>query len=253
MRASMRVLTLLFCGALAGSAIGAHITDKLVVGMYAQPSPAGSPLKLLSSGTPIEVLQQKDGYTEVRLDDGTQGWVASSYVTDEKPAKAMLLETQARLRQMGIELAALREQQAAASDEERAAADAGPSERETELRESLSKAEARVAELEARMGDSLSAAEARVGELERQLADRPASEPRPQQLQELQARVDRAVSLLVGPQASDIGSILQLEHENPIVRYRYWILAGVALLCGFVAGAALIDYRFRRRHGGFRF
>ena len=36
----------------------------------------------------------------------------AEYVTDEKPAKAMLLETQARLRQMGMQLAALREKQA---------------------------------------------------------------------------------------------------------------------------------------------
>ena len=250
MRASIRILTLLFCGVLAGSALGAHITDKLVVGMYAQPSPEGSPLKLLSSGTPIEVLQQKDGYTQVRLADETEGWVASSYVTEEKPAKAMLLETQARLRQMGIELAALREEQAAS--EQQAAQDTGPSDRETELSESLRRAEARVAELEAKMGDSLSEAEARVSGLAQQLADRQAAEPRRQELHALQARVDRAVSLLVGPQESTIGRIMQLEHENPLIRYRYWIIGGVALLFGFIAGAAFIDYRFRRRHGGFR-
>jgi SH3 domain protein len=234
MRTLIRVVAIVLFGALAAAASAAHITDKLVVGMYPQPSPEGSPLKLLSSGTPIEVLQQKDGYTQVRLADDTEGWVASSYVTEEKPAKAMLLETQARLRQMGIELAALREQQAAAGEAEAAAQDRAQSEREIELSEALSEAETRVAELE------------------KQLVDRSADEPG-QPFGELQERVNRAVSLLSGGQETDIGGILQLGHDNPLIRYRYWIIGGVAALLGFIAGVAFIDYRFRRRHGGFRF
>ena len=94
--------------AVTGSAGAAHITDKLVVGVYAEPNSDGEPLRLISSGTPLEVLGQKAEFSEVRLADETRGWVEKQYITEEKPANAMLLETQAKLRQMGLELAALR-------------------------------------------------------------------------------------------------------------------------------------------------
>ncbi len=253
MRTQTRILALLLSGVLAGSALAAHITDKLVVGMYAQASPEGSPLKLLSSGTPIEVLQTKDGYTQVRLADDTEGWVSSSYITEEKPAKAMLAETQAKLRQMGIELAALREKQVAESDAQQAAASAKASEREGELSDSLEKAEARVAELEAELDSSLGRAQERVAELEQQLSERPAVESVMQQTDDLQQRVDQAVRLLGGAQAAPFSGSMSPADENPLVRHRYWIIGGVALLLGFIAGGLFVDYRFRRRHGGFRF
>jgi len=60
-------LLLILLSAAAGAA---HITDKLVVGIYADPGVDGSPLKLLSSGTPLEVLQRKDGFVEIRLSFG---------------------------------------------------------------------------------------------------------------------------------------------------------------------------------------
>jgi SH3 domain protein len=78
------------------SAQAAHITDKLLVGLYAKPAPGVQPIKVLPSGTPLEVLERKDAYSKVRLGDGKEGWVKSVYISDEKPARAMLLELQAK-------------------------------------------------------------------------------------------------------------------------------------------------------------
>ena len=74
----------------------AHITDKLLVGLYAQPKSGIQPSKVLPSGTPLEVLERKDAYSKVRLGDGKEGWVKSVYISNEKPARAMLLELQAK-------------------------------------------------------------------------------------------------------------------------------------------------------------
>jgi hypothetical protein len=147
------LLALLF-GPAAGAA---HITDQLAAGLYPTPLAEGTPLQLLTSGTAIEVLARSDGFARVRLADGTEGWVEEGYVTDRKPAAAELRDARARLRLMGLELAALRE--SAAAD------DAG--------------------------------------------------------------------------------------HESGGAA-RIWVVSGAALLVGFVAGAAYVDYRNRKRHGGFR-
>lgn len=248
------LLTLLWLVA-GDAAVAAHITDKLVVGIYAQPSSEGSPLKLLSSGTPLEVVKRQEGYSEVRLADDTKGWVANTYITEEKPAKAMLLETQAKLRQMGLELAGLREKQAnaeaaaekqaadqplAPSDQTTADDDARPSAREAQLRQALDKAEARVGELEQQIAG-----------LERRLAERPVDEGAQQRLDDLQQHVQRALEVLVEAQG------LKLTQADPppaglIGRYQHWIIGAITLLVGFGAGVWFLDYRIRRRYGGFR-
>jgi SH3 domain protein len=74
----------------------AHITDKLLVGLYETPDNSTKPLQVISSGTPLDVLKKEGGYSLVRLGDGKEGWIKSTYITNEKPAKAQLLELQAK-------------------------------------------------------------------------------------------------------------------------------------------------------------
>ncbi len=79
-----------------GSAQAAHITDKLLVGFYAKPDPASQPTKVLPSGTPLDVQEKSGAFSKVRLGDGKVGWVKTIYISNEKPARAMLLELQAK-------------------------------------------------------------------------------------------------------------------------------------------------------------
>lgn len=79
------------------TAHAAYITDKLVAGLYPDAKLTDKPLKALNSGTPLEVVSRKNGFVKVRTSDGSVGWVESTYLTDEKPARSILLETQARL------------------------------------------------------------------------------------------------------------------------------------------------------------
>ncbi len=90
----LRILLLLLLT--ISSVQAAHITDKLLVGLYAKPSSGLQPIKVLPSGTPLEVLERKDAFSKVRLGDGKEGWVKAVYISNEKPARAMLLELQAK-------------------------------------------------------------------------------------------------------------------------------------------------------------
>ncbi|MEJ2048129.1 MAG: TIGR04211 family SH3 domain-containing protein [Dehalococcoidia bacterium] len=89
--------TLLTCLLLIATTLqAAHITDKLLVGIYETPDNSTKPQKVISSGTPLEVLKKEGSYSLVRLGDGSEGWIKSTYITAEKPAKAQLLELQAK-------------------------------------------------------------------------------------------------------------------------------------------------------------
>ncbi len=91
----LRILFVLLL-AISSTAQAEHITDKLLVGLYAEPKAGLQPIKVLPSGTPLEVLDKKDSFSKVRLGDGKEGWVKTVYISNEKPARAMLLELQAQ-------------------------------------------------------------------------------------------------------------------------------------------------------------
>jgi hypothetical protein len=221
---------------LAGAAAAAHITDKLVVGMYPGPLAEGQPLQLLSSGTPLEVLQRKQGFAQVRLADDRRGWVEARYVTDEKPAKAMLLETQLKLRTLNSELQALKAGAGVAHPAEGAPAPAGtvPSARQAELEQALA------------------AAESRIGELERKALAQSQASAAQSELDTLREQVNKAARILADAQGLRLTQVESGGEKGPPERYANWIIGLVALVLGFGLGIALIDYRIRKRYGGFR-
>ncbi len=229
---------LLLCLLLAwgGASWAAHITDKLVVGIYAEPAAEGQPIRLLSSGVPLEVLRHQGDFVEVRLTDDLRGWVEGRYVTDEKPAKAMLLETQLKLRALNDELQRLRAGGASLEEQQTGppAVELAPNPREAELEDALGKAETRI------------------GELERELRERAAASAAERELDELRAKMHAVTQILADAQDLTLGRKDEAPKPGMLQRHATWLVGLGALVLGFVLGVALIDYRIRKRYGGFR-
>src|SRR5271154_4780979 len=57
----------------------AYVSDELVLGVYAEQNGQGNRLTTLHSGTSVETLAQSGEFTQVRLSDGTLGWVKSAF------------------------------------------------------------------------------------------------------------------------------------------------------------------------------
>lgn len=51
----------------------------------------------IKSGTPLEVLEQSNGYSKVRTPTGAEGWVADYYLSDDMVTRDQLEELQKRL------------------------------------------------------------------------------------------------------------------------------------------------------------
>lgn len=51
----------------------------------------------IKSGTPLEVLEQSNGYSKVRTPNGAEGWVADYYLSDDMVTRDQLEELQKRL------------------------------------------------------------------------------------------------------------------------------------------------------------
>lgn len=68
------------------AAAPAYVSDELILGLYAEQNSQGQRLATLHSGASLETLSVSGEFTQVRMPDGTTGWVKSTYLTNQIPA-----------------------------------------------------------------------------------------------------------------------------------------------------------------------
>ncbi|HEY6620990.1 MAG TPA: TIGR04211 family SH3 domain-containing protein [Steroidobacteraceae bacterium] len=92
-----------------GVAATAYVSDELVLGVYSAENNQGQRLATLHSGTSVETLAQSGDFTQVRLSDGTTGWVKSAFLTANEPAVVRVKQLQDELDQSRATTPALAE------------------------------------------------------------------------------------------------------------------------------------------------
>ncbi|MDJ0710310.1 MAG: TIGR04211 family SH3 domain-containing protein [Woeseiaceae bacterium] len=83
-----------------------YVTDNLRLGLHAAEDTSDRAFRILESGQPMEVLIRGGSYANVRLPDGTEGWVKTAYLVDAKPAKLIVAETMEERDALATELEA---------------------------------------------------------------------------------------------------------------------------------------------------
>ena len=70
----------------------AWVTDQFEITLRSGPSTSNAIQLMVSSGTPLEVLERdaESGYTRVRTQGGTEGWVLTRYLMNEASAREQL-------------------------------------------------------------------------------------------------------------------------------------------------------------------
>jgi SH3 domain protein len=95
-----RVFALLAAAALLSNPAWAedvrYVSGDISLKMYAD-SALSKILPSLNTGDKVVILKRDDGYAQVKKEDGTTGWVKSSYLEKEKPAIVLLSEVQKEL------------------------------------------------------------------------------------------------------------------------------------------------------------
>ncbi len=246
-------------GTLAGlapaHAASLFVTDKILLGIHQAPSEDSAILKSVSSGTELQVLQTEGNFTQVKAPDGTEGWVASSYLMSQKPAQVVLQQMRSQADKDRKDLAALRDQLQV---------------KHNELKEQQAKVDALKKQLAAAKTGSADAkaladAQAQVKALQDKLADVKQQEkvqakelatPSQEEIKkvhdqnmELQARIELALASLNGKKLPPADELAAVRPKFP--PWYLGLLAAVALV-GFIGGVLFLDRRYRKRHGGFR-
>lgn len=76
-----------------------YVSDEFEITLRTGPSTANQIIRMLESGTQLEMLEQDpdSGYTRVRTLGGTEGWVISRYLMAEPAARDQLADMRQRL------------------------------------------------------------------------------------------------------------------------------------------------------------
>lgn len=82
----------------------AYITDNLRLGLHRAADTSDRAFRMLESGQALEIISRDRNYANVRLPDGSQGYVKAAYLVDEKPAKLIVAETMAERDALATEL-----------------------------------------------------------------------------------------------------------------------------------------------------
>lgn len=101
----MMILLLILCATpLQAQEEGHYISSQLQLGLHSKAS-LSSPIKtLVSSGMPVEILDTKGDFSQVKLQDGSTGWLKTQFVTDEQSAEIKLNRLQQSLSDSDTEL-----------------------------------------------------------------------------------------------------------------------------------------------------
>jgi SH3 domain protein len=69
-----------------------YVTDKHIIALRSEESNKGALVRSLETGTPLTVLKidKKSGYSRVRLEDGTEGYILTHNTMKEPPSRTQL-------------------------------------------------------------------------------------------------------------------------------------------------------------------
>ena len=62
-----------------------YVSDQLLITMREGKGNEYKIIKMLTAGTPLEIIQEGPNYLKVRTQDGQEGWVLTQYITPETP------------------------------------------------------------------------------------------------------------------------------------------------------------------------
>lgn len=243
-----------------------YVTDRILLGVHAEADETSKLIKSIPSGTELDVIEKAEGLVKIRLADGTVGWVSSGFVMEQSPTtrKYDVLaneyeKTTEELDNLKKDFEKLERELQVRRDQ---VSNANTTIRELKKRTGKNGTDITVdPEIENKLEDALKevdALKATIVKLEAQ--DKPeVSIDEAKVLEELknakaqnetiQTRIDIALAHLKGERMPTPEELASIRPDFPAW---YWGLMSVVLILGILSGLFIMDYRFRRRHGGFR-
>ena len=221
-----------------------YITDSLLVGLHEEKSIDSPILKVIPTGTSLEVIERDDDFVHVRDPKGVSGWISNSYLITNDPDKNENMDegaAQSKIRELEAELQNIKIQQAKPDQETIINSDeiAKLKIENKNLKQKIKSDKLKSGELQANL------AELRNKISQAGNSDKLNSEI--QLLTEVNARLEDEIKQLQKGSNTEVSEPKNLNLSNLIIGL------GIALLVGLLTGIFFMDWLQRRRHGGLRY
>ena len=203
----------------------AYVTDEVNIGLHEEPTNESPIIKLVPSGTELNIIERENDLIHVEEPEGVRGWVNTQNVVNNKPGKTKINELEITNKELQEKIETLEKKSSKLISQE---------------------------ELE----QKLNSERLKVGELQVELTDIKSRSGNTQTSDKLLADIEQLKS--VNKQLIDQFESSGINHENspssiesqkkPLSFFIFLII----FILGLAGGILILDYINRRRHGGFR-
>ena len=245
-----------------------YVTDRILLGIHQTADEQSPILKSIPSGSTVTVISKQGDFLNVKIKDGTQGWVASNFLVKNKPATKQYDTLFAQYQKTVETLKAVNERLT-------------KSEREIQLkRDQLSNATTTIKELKKNKNVKIEAVKTDIGVVDTEALDKANQEVKRLKTKLLALEQQVKDNKEIDPNSAQ-SKLIKTQQENTLMRNSiemalaslegkhvptaeelagvrasfpawYWGLTFVMIILGVIGGVVWNDYKNRKRHGGFR-
>ncbi|TDJ65666.1 MAG: hypothetical protein E2O35_06900 [Proteobacteria bacterium] len=228
-----------------------YVIDKLLVGVHQKEDLNSAIIKVLPTGTKLEIVQRKGELALVKDPNGIRGWVDAAYLMEE-PTAAL------KVKILSDENAVLTKKLAVVSSSKRPDTDPALGKERDILTTENTALKTKLSAEKVKAG----ALQVKVGKLESQLAQRPVT-PADTVIAEIEATNLKLNHELEAAVQTNVALQAKLDQSSGMASPTVIVASfsasatvlgslAIVLLLAFGTGVYLTDYLNRRRHGGFR-
>ena len=203
----------------------AYVTDEVNIGLHKEPTNESPIIKLVPSGTELNIIEREKDLIHVEEPEGVRGWINTQNVLNNKPGKTKINELEITNKELHEKIETL----------------------EKKSTKSISQEE---------LEQKLNSERLKVGELQVELTNIKSRAGNTQTSDKLLADIEQLKS--ANKQLIDQFESASINHENspsnikPQKEPLSFFIFLIIFIFGIVGGILILDYINRRRHGGFR-
>ena len=224
---------------LPASAETLYVIDSLNIGLHQERSVDSPITKLVPSGTELTVIERADDLILVKEPEGIQGWINVKYVVAQKPGRARLAVLENENNKLLKEIEILKTKSQTAINTGSTAATGS----QKQLEQQLNSERLKAGELQAELTD-----------LKARIADLDDSDKFLSKIEKLKQENKQLIAQMQSSGIDVKDTDLSVNNGTFGFANRKQLITTciIVLIIGVAAGAYLLDFLNRRRHGGFR-
>ncbi len=203
----------------------AYVTDEVNIGLHKEPTNESPIIKLVPSGTKLNIIERENDLIHVEEPEGVRGWVNTQNVLNNKPGKTKINELEITNKELHKKIETLKKESTKLISQE-------------ELEQKLNSERLKVGELQVELTNIKSRA-GNIQTSDKLLAD----------IEQLKSVNKQLIDQFESAGINRENSPSSIEPQKEPLSFSIFL---IIFIFGIAGGIFILDYINRRKHGGFR-